>query len=116
MKSGDKIEFTPEQRATLLPLFAESVLMDDAAAAAERRNALANRDLWRAIREALGLPTDILGLRVLPGFQGIEITHSKPPSDAATSVTDVIAEWQHLANQLQHSVSPGGVAEKEDES
>jgi hypothetical protein len=56
MKTGDKIDFTPEQKAVILPLYATAIYARDAADAANERAARCHRHLWRTVREMLDLP------------------------------------------------------------
>ncbi len=104
-----RIEFSPEQRAALLPLYVESLYTDEAAETAARRAVVVNRAFWRATRAAIGVQHG--GLRILHGFQGVELRAPDPQSrDFDTSIDAVMKEWQDMVSALNHSVSPDGTS------
>src|SRR5208283_138818 len=100
MKTGDKIEFTEQQRTSMLHLFANMVLTEDSANHADERAALAGRVLWGAIHDALGLD-ETLTYRLLPKFQGVEIAKHSEDMRLCLDTYSVLGEWLELRKKLR---------------
>ena len=99
MKSGDKIEFTKEQRESLLHLYAQVILTSDSAETAQDRASLASRTMWGTVINTLNLDRQFT-YRLLPGFNGVLALQGIDDSSVELEPYEVIEEWKQLRARL----------------
>lgn len=100
MKTGDKIEFTPEQRESILPLYGSMLLTQYSAEAAEDRAAIAHSLMWRAIMKTLDLDTDFI-YRILPGLRGVIAHESDHIHRIDLEALEVLNEYANLRDKIR---------------
>lgn len=98
MKTGDKIEFTPEQRAALLPLFAGHVYLGGAARAAGEEAERARIAMWRTITETLGLEKG-RAYTIAEGFSGV-IAHAEDRETRPWGDDKALQDYEDLRTAL----------------
>lgn len=102
MKTSDKIEFTPEQRESLLGLYAEMIESEHAAQMAGCYAARMHRFFWNEVREKLDLPSDRI-YKILPNLGGVEVKTRDPLIGDNTE--EALREWDRILGTLKHPTS-----------